>query len=284
VRSFFLLTIANVKVQMHIFGLPALIEFDDIKPNLDLCQELGLDFLELNMNLPYSFPENLGSREMRRALKEGLRFSLHMHDELDLGSLHPSVRQGHLSRCEKALHWGAENGVFLLNLHLNPGVYFTLPDRKVWVYERYLERYVDSLVHSFSYLSTVAESLEVSMCVENTGHFALPFMRRAVESVLDLDSVGLCWDIGHDARAGHREEDFMLAHLDRVWHMHFHDYDGSSDHQLPFTGLIDCPRYLGLAEENDMSVLIEVKTEKAVREAVRTMRRRGFLLHPRSFP
>lgn len=267
---------------MYQFGMPALMEYQELRPNLELCQELGLDFIELNMNLPYSFPENLSSRDMKKALKEGLRFSIHLHDELDLGSLHQSVRQGHLARCEDALRWGAKNGVFLLNLHLNPGVYFTLPDRKVWVYERYLDGYVDSLNDSLSHLSALASALGIRICLENTGHFAHPFMRRAAESVLDLESVGLCWDIGHDARVGRQEEDFMLAHLDRIWHMHFHDYNGKSDHQLPFTGQIDCQRFLGLAREQDMSVLIEVKTEVAVRQAVESMKQHGYLPASRS--
>ncbi|MCG7844822.1 MAG: sugar phosphate isomerase/epimerase [Methanomassiliicoccales archaeon] len=268
---------------MHIFGMPALIEHQELRPNLDLCRELGLDFLELNMNMPYSFPENLSSRELKAAGKEGIRFSLHLHDELDLGSLHHSVRHGHLDRCEEALRWGAKNHVFLLNLHLNPGVYFTLPDRKVWVYQRYFDEYVDSLNDSLTRLSALASGLGIMICLENTSHLVHPFMRRAMESVLDLDSIGLCWDIGHDARTGFQEEDFMLSHLDRVWHMHFHDYDGKSDHQIPFSGKVDCPRFLRLAKEGDMSVLIEVKTERAVREAVRIMRERGCMPAPRSF-
>jgi len=267
---------------MRAFGIPALIGYQELRPNLDLCRELGLEFVELNMNLPYSFPENLSSREMKGALKEGMRFSMHLHDELDLGSLHPSVRLGHLERCEEALRWGSRHGVFLINLHLNPGVYFTLPDRKIWVYERYLDGYIESLSRSMDRLSSLAESVGTKICLENTGHYAFPFMRKAVEAVIDLPSVGLCWDIGHDARSGHREQDFMLSHLDRVWHMHFHDWDGRSDHQVPFTGQLDCERYLRLAEENDMSVLVEVKTEEAVRTAVKVMRDRGCMPASRS--
>ena len=267
---------------MRAFGIPVLIGYQELRPNLDLCRELGLEFVELNMNLPYSFPENISSREIKTALKDGTRFSVHLHDELDLGSLQPSVRQGHLERCEEALRWGSRHGVFLMNLHLNPGVCFTLPDRKVWVYERYLDEYMESLNWSLGRLSSLAESLGIVICLENTGHFALPFMRRAAESVLDLPSVGLCWDIGHDGRSGLKEEDLMLSHLDRVWHMHFHDWDGRSDHQVPFTGQLQCDRYLRLAEENGMSVLIEVKTEEAVRSAVKAMRERGCLPSKRS--
>ncbi|HRU11631.1 MAG TPA: sugar phosphate isomerase/epimerase family protein [Methanomassiliicoccales archaeon] len=264
------------------FGIPALIEYTELRPNLNLCRELGMDFLELNMNLPYSFPENISSPEIRGAMREGLRFSMHLYDELDLGSLQPSVREGHMRRCREALRWGSRHGVFLLNLHMSPGVYFTLPDGKEWVYERYLEEHIGALNASLSELSALAEPLGMRICLENTGHFALPFMRRAAEAVLDLPSVGLCWDIGHDARSGQREEAFMLAHLDRVWHMHFHDWDGRSDHQLPFTGRLDCDRYMHIALENAMSVLIEVKTEGAIRAAVRTMRERGYLPAPRS--
>ncbi len=262
---------------MSLFGIPVLIGHQDLRPNLELCRELGLDFVELNVNLPYSFPENISSREMRAAMKDGMRFSVHLHDELDLGSLQPSVRQGHLERCEEVLRWGSRHGVFLINLHLNPGVYFTLPDRKVWVYQRYLDEHIDSLNSSLSRLSSLAGSLGIRICLENTGHFVLPFMRRAVESVLDLPSVGLCWDIGHDGRSGFGEEDFMIGHIDRVWHMHFHDWDGRSDHQIPYTGRLDCDRYLRTASERDMSVLVEVKTEEAVRTAVRVMRDRGVL-------
>lgn len=282
-NSFVLSTSPGLEVRMRAFGIPVLIGYQELRPNLDLCRELGLDFVELNMNLPYSFPENLSSREVKTALKDGMRFSVHLHDELDLGSLQPSVRQGHLERCEEALRWGSRHGVFLINLHLNPGVYFTLPDRKVWVYERYLDEYVESLNWSMGRLSSLAESLGIRICLENTGHFAMPFMRKVAESVLDLPSVGLCWDIGHDGRSGLKEEDFMLSHLDRVWHMHFHDWDGRSDHQVPFTGQLQCDRYLRLAEENDMSVLIEVKTEGAVRSAINIMRDRGCIPALRSF-
>jgi sugar phosphate isomerase/epimerase len=101
-------------------------------------------------------------------------------------------------------------------------------------------------------------------------------MRRAVGSLLDLDAVGLCWDIGHDARSGWAESDFMMGNLERIWHMHFHDYDGRSDHQLPFTGTVDCPRFLDIARERGMSLLVEVKTEKALRRAVGDLRARGY--------
>lgn len=34
------------------FGMPTLIENDNIESSVALCKELNLDFIELNMNLP----------------------------------------------------------------------------------------------------------------------------------------------------------------------------------------------------------------------------------------
>lgn len=34
------------------FGMPTLIENRNLEENAELCSELGLDFLELNMNMP----------------------------------------------------------------------------------------------------------------------------------------------------------------------------------------------------------------------------------------
>lgn len=35
------------------FGLPTLIQLPTLSENLALCAELGLDFVEINMNLPH---------------------------------------------------------------------------------------------------------------------------------------------------------------------------------------------------------------------------------------
>ena len=34
------------------FGMPVLLELDTLEQNAALCRELGLSFVELNMNLP----------------------------------------------------------------------------------------------------------------------------------------------------------------------------------------------------------------------------------------
>ncbi|KQX68022.1 hypothetical protein [Paenibacillus sp. Root444D2] len=57
-------------------GMPTLIEFKTLEQNVDLCKELGLDFIELNMNLPICLPENLSYQEIRQMKNEyGIEFT-----------------------------------------------------------------------------------------------------------------------------------------------------------------------------------------------------------------
>ena len=75
--------------------MPTLIEFKTLKQNVDLCKELGLDFIELNMNLPICLPENLSHQEIRHITKEyGIEFTVHLPEEIDLSSFHPAIRLG----------------------------------------------------------------------------------------------------------------------------------------------------------------------------------------------
>ncbi|MCY9698155.1 apurinic/apyrimidinic endonuclease family protein [Paenibacillus alginolyticus] len=119
-------------------GMPTLIEFKTLEQNVDLCKELGLDFIELNMNLPICLPENLSHQEIRH-IKKGydIEFTVHLPEEIDLSSFHPSIRMGHLQRCKETIEWANMAGIQTLNMHLNNGIYFTLPHERMWINEQY---------------------------------------------------------------------------------------------------------------------------------------------------
>ena len=58
-------------------GMPSLIELDTFEDTLDLCRELELDFIELNMNLPSNFIENLPSKKLMDAKeKYGVSYTI----------------------------------------------------------------------------------------------------------------------------------------------------------------------------------------------------------------
>jgi sugar phosphate isomerase/epimerase len=256
-------------------GMPALIEFSSVEENALLCQELGLRFVELNMNMPYCFPQNLPSQKVRRLASElGLHFTMHMPDDFDLGSLHTSVRQGTLERSLEALDWAIDAELRLLNFHINPGIYFTLPKYRVWIFDKFYEQFRDNLVGSFSLLLDKANAHGVKLSVENVCNFDLPFIERVLDELVELKGFHLTWDVGHDAKTGNRERPVLMKHEDHLAHMHLHDYDGRTDHQVLFTGQIDIIGMVLFAQSHHMSVVLETKTIDSLVQSVAMLGKR----------
>ncbi len=45
----------------YILGMPTLIELESISDNINLCRELNLDYIEINMNMPRFFLQQFHS-------------------------------------------------------------------------------------------------------------------------------------------------------------------------------------------------------------------------------
>ena len=248
-------------------GMPALIEMPDLPDLVDLCQELELSFIELNMNMPENCPEWLDPTDLRDVTSStGIEFTLHSPDELDLGSLHPTVRAGHLDRMREALGWCAQAGVRAMNVHISLGSISRCPTAGygytsgTWTSSPICGRHTN--ISAAASGGTSAPRMSTSTCRSSPSHQWLCF----------LEHFHLTWDVGHDARSGFREREVMMRHEDRVRHMHLHDYNGRSDHQVPGTGLIDIPAMLDFARRKDIRVLVEVKDERSLRKSVRAVR------------
>jgi sugar phosphate isomerase/epimerase len=254
-------------------GIPSLIEVPDFRMTVDLALELKIDFIEINMNMPEFCPESLPAKAIRDCHKKtGLDFTIHMPDDTDLASFHDPIREGHVARFGEAARWAAEADAKLINLHLSPGIYFTLPDRKVWIYENHYDKFVGNLREAYGKVIHYAKEFGVKVCTENVTNFNIPFVARAIDDLCQMDDFYLTWDVGHDARTGYKEREVLLRHLDRIRHMHLHDYNGVSDHQIPGTGDIDIAGRLCFARDRDISVLVETKTVRSLKESVKVVK------------
>ncbi|NBD26308.1 sugar phosphate isomerase/epimerase family protein [Paenibacillus glycinis] len=256
-------------------GMPTLVEFKRLEQNVELCRELQLDFVELNMNLPICIPENLDPTHLRAITEEtGIAFTLHLPEELDLASFQPRIRQGHMACCIEAMDWASLAGIGTLNMHVNNGIYFTLPDGREWINAAYETEFIALLLDSYRALYRHAERRGIRLCIENTCNFQLPFIRHALDRLAAFDNFCLTWDTGHDAKTGFREEPALLAHAGRIRHMHLHDCRAQSDHQTLYSGDVPIHRRLDFAQAHGISAVIEVKTGEALRESVRRLRER----------
>ncbi|OPY34083.1 MAG: Xylose isomerase-like TIM barrel [Methanomassiliicoccales archaeon PtaU1.Bin124] len=259
-----------------LLGMPALIEFSTVEENVLLCQELGLDFVELNMNMPYCFPENLEPRDLRMMAKDmDVVFSMHMPDDLDLGSMHEQIRKGTLDRAIEVVDWAVQADIGLLNFHINPGIYFTLPNYKVWIFDKYYESFEKNIIQAFGLLLDRARAGGVQICVENVCNFDLPFIQRVLVPLTKLPGMGLTWDVGHDAKTGFKERETLMKHEANLRHMHLHDHDGRSDHQVLFTGHLDILGLYYFAKNHDMSIVVETKTIDSLIRSISELKSRA---------
>ncbi len=250
------------------YGMPSLIECAGIEENVRLCRAFGLDFIELNMNLPMFQPDEL-SRAIDYAQKHGVGITIHADENLDCMDFSAPVANAYLSVLIDTIQIAREYGVPTVNLHLNRGVYFSLPDRRTFLYDVYRERYL-ARVQEMRDRCAEAAGKDVRVLIENTNGF-LPFQKAAIELLLKRDAFGLTWDIGHSQTAAIDDASFLLQHLHRIGHFHIHDARGGECHLALGAGETDIRRYLALAEERNTRCVIEVKTAETLAQSVAWM-------------
>jgi sugar phosphate isomerase/epimerase len=254
-------------------GMPALVEYTSLEELVELCLELKLDFIELNMNMPYNFIENIDPQLLRKITEDtNIEFTMHMPDEADLGTFYPSVREGFVKLFADTIRWAGESGVKVLNLHVIEGAKMTLPHKKVYIYDQYSDEFMDNFIKSIASLSPIAQEKDVTLSIENSHNFGQKYIQRMLDKAVTYPNIELTWDTGHDAVSNFTDKEYLFKQEEHICHMHFHDAKGSSDHQVPFDGDLNISEIVTFARKRDIRMLIEVKTAQAVRQSVEVLR------------
>ena len=260
-------------------GMPALVEYTSINQLIELCIKLKLNFIELNMNLPYNFINNLSPADLRKISKEtNIEFTMHMPDEADLGSFYESVREGYVKLFSDTLDWAKEAGVKLLNLHIIEGAKMTLPHKKIYIYDQYSEEFTANFIKSISILSKKAQENKVILAIENSNNFGKEFIQNTLDKALTFPNIKLTWDTGHDAVSNFTDQKYLMLHKNDIAHMHLHDAKGTRDHQILFEGELDIIELVKFAEQMNIKTLIEVKTADALIKSINLIRNREGVL------
>ena len=251
-----------------LLGMPTLIELKSLRENIGFCRSLGLGLLEMNMNLPFLQPDSLRKAD----LPGDLSFSLHLPEELNVWDFNPKVRSAYIDTLRETIEIADSKNIQILNMHMNRGVYFTLPEGKVYLFEEYSDFYRKK-TEEFSFLiGKFLEGSDIKLHIENTGHLRIPFIRRAVSDLLQKECFVLTWDIGHDASSGFRDRDFYQSHLDKVRHLHLHDARGNRNHLPLGEGEIAIEEILNEAGEFADSIVLETKTCAGLRKSLDFLR------------
>ena len=259
------------------FGMPILIESPKLEEGLNLAKELGLDFVEINSNLPLYRLDTLDIPEAKALLqRSGLRLTLHLEEYLPLNDLDERLRRIAQQILLSEIVAAKELGIRMLNLHLLNGVVYSLPDRKVQVYDFYPEAYLQTIIELRDLVDHNPAAKDMLICIENLDGYCAA-VQQGIEVLLQSPRFGLTWDCGHDFCCGGADNEQWLRHTERIHHLHLHDALGTRPHLTLGTGALDIDFFLAFAAEQKASVVIEVKTEASLRRSVAYLRERGLL-------
>lgn len=260
------------------FGMPTLIETASIGECAALCRELGLAFVEMNMNLPQYQVQTMDAAQLRRvAAENGIRYTIHLDENMNIADFNPYIRDAYLRTVTGTIDLAKRLEIPVLNMHMPLGVYFTLPDRKVYLLGEYPEQYLD---HARRFRDACTQAIGdsgIKICVENWSGYT-PWQVPVLDALLESPAFGLTFDVGHNFCKKGADEPIILARREKLFHMHLHDVrDGTKDHQALGTGGLDSGKYIALARERGASVVVETKTVAGLRESVNCLNRNGLL-------
>lgn len=155
------------------FGMPTLIENKDPDESAALCRELGLDFIELNMNLPCYQTEQLcdTSRFLELAERNDIYFTIHLDENLNVCDFNRAVAKAYQETVKRTIGIAREIHAPVLNMHMNHGVHFTLPDRKVQLFEQYKDNYMEDIRTFQQILNRFLFIIPEPICIFNANFY-----------------------------------------------------------------------------------------------------------------
>lgn len=263
------------------YGMPVLIELDSVEENCRVCKGLGLNFIEINMNFPEYQIQYLDAQKYARlSEKYGIYFTIHLSEKTDIADPNPLVRDAYLKTIEGTVSFAKKIGSPVINMHMNHGIFITLPSGRVYLNEKYCDEY-DSRIEEFRNFceKTVGDS-NLKICIENTDGFT-GFEKKAVDLFFKSPVFAMTWDIGHSISCNESDMEFILAHVDRLIHFHIHDgtrkETGGKCHQELGSGEINLDSRLSLAMECRARCVIETKTVKSLENSVQWLKFRGLI-------
>lgn len=259
---------------MLTLGMPTLMEAPTPEESTALCRELGLQFVELNMNLPQYQTDRFPMKTLQ-ALRgsHNIFFTLHLDENLNPCETNPRVADAWLKTAEEALLLALELQCPIVNMHLSRGVYFTMPGEKVYLYRQYPDEYLKAMDRFRQMVQTLLAGQKTILTIENTDGF-LPFQQDAIQLLLESPVFGLCYDVGHDYGAGFADQSLIHQNLHRLCHMHLHDASAQGIHLPLGEGELPLASLIALSQNGRM--VLETKTLRGLRTSAEWMHQNRF--------
>ena len=260
------------------FGMPTLIETATIEECAALCRDSSLHFIEMNMNLPQYQVQTMDAARLNRVAREyGISYTIHLDETMNIADFNPYIRDAHIRTTLETIELAKRLEIPVLNMHMPLGVYFTLPERKVYLLGEYPEEYRKNATEFRDACAQAIGDSGIKICIENWAGYT-PWQIPVLDTLLESPAFGLTFDVGHNFCIKNQDEPVILGRKEKLRHMHLHDVrDGNRDHQALGTGDLDITKCLNLARERNCTVVVEAKTIAGLQASAQWLKEKDLL-------
>ncbi|MBR6635727.1 MAG: sugar phosphate isomerase/epimerase, partial [Clostridia bacterium] len=165
--------------------MPTLIETNSINECVALAKELNLDFIEINMNMPEYQLDKIDVENLKNLSEQNnIYYTIHLDENLNFCDFNPYVASAYLKTVADTISLAKQLDIPVLNMHLSDGVYFTLPDKRVFLFEKYCEHYLKAVNEFIRTCETEIGDSDIKICIENCNGFK-SFHKKAIELMLN---------------------------------------------------------------------------------------------------
>jgi len=257
------------------FGMPNLVECATLRECAELAKRENLDFIEINMSFPEFTPGKFDVDNANKIAEEyGLFYTIHVDEALNPFDFNRCVSECYFSVMRDTIRTARKIGAKVLNLHLQKGIYVTLPEKVILLTDVYREEYISRVKDFIAMCEQEISDSGIKIAIENVD--SNPFSSSqltALELFLDSDVFRLTLDTGHECKLSYKDSHVFEKYPDKIFHMHLHDCKGGSPHLPLGIGEVDIDKKL--SQHNGFTTLIEVKTVEGLIESVKYLNERG---------
>ena len=251
------------------FGMPTLVECGDIYECCELAKRYGLDFVEINTSFPQYQPSRLDADLLIGITREkGISFTIHADEMLNPFDFNDKVSECYFGVMRDTIRFARKIGASIINIHLQSGVYVTLPDRKIFLNDVYADEYRKRVKAFIRMCEDEIGTEPIKITVENVD--TNPFTESQL-SVLPLfmnsPVFGLTLDTGHEYCLKFLDTPIFEQYDDKLVHLHLHDAREKNAHLPLGTGDVDVKAKLSQLSDGK-TCLIEVKTVEGLIQSI----------------
>lgn len=249
------------------FGMPTLVECKNLEECCRVARECSLDFVEINMSFPQYQPERLDMAEARRlAVEHGLFYTIHADEQLNPFDFNERVSECYFGVMRDTIRTAIAIGAPIINMHLQRGVYVTLPEQVILLTDVYFREYEKRVRAFIKMCEDEIGTAPLRIAIENVD--SNPFtesQERVLPLFMESPVFALTLDTGHEDCLGGKDTHVFEKYPNRLMHLHLHDSNGKKPHLALGDGELDIKGKL--AAFCGYTCLIEVKTVEGLKRS-----------------